>query len=88
MRNRFASPADAATGEQLSEKTKKLEYRKVLELPWTFWAILLFSMVQTSCSNVYSQNATELAEHRFNTDAIAAGWYAALSQYAGKSQRL
>lgn len=81
---RFRAPSDPATGEALVEKSKKFEFRKILTLPWTFWTIMLFSMVQTSCSNVYSQNATELAEHRFGVDAVAAGWYASLSQYAGK----
>ncbi|KAH6674024.1 major facilitator superfamily domain-containing protein [Plectosphaerella plurivora] len=80
---RFRAPSDPATGEALVEKSKKFEFRKILTLPWTFWTIMLFSMVQTSCSNVYSQNATELAEHRFGVDAVAAGWYASLSQYAG-----
>lgn len=81
---RFRAPPDPATGEELVEKSKNFQIRKILELPWTFWSIMLFSMVQTSCSNVYSQNATELAEHRFGVDAVAAGWYASLSQYAGK----
>ncbi|UPK93874.1 hypothetical protein LCI18_004809 [Fusarium solani-melongenae] len=80
---RFRAPPDPATGELLVENNRKFEFRKILELPWVFWAIMLFSMVQTSCSNVYSQNATELAEHRFGVDAVAAGWYASLSQYAG-----
>ncbi|CRK23883.1 hypothetical protein BN1723_003043 [Verticillium longisporum] len=80
---RFRAPPDPATGEELVEKSKNFQIRKILELPWTFWSIMLFSMVQTSCSNVYSQNATELAEHRFGVDAVAAGWYASLSQYAG-----
>ncbi|KAM0280204.1 hypothetical protein ACHAQH_004161 [Verticillium albo-atrum] len=82
-RKRFQAPPDPATGEPLVEKSDRFEMRKILELPWVFWTIMLFSMVQTSCSNVYSQNATELAEHRFGVDAVAAGWYASLSQYAG-----
>jgi hypothetical protein len=84
-RTRFRAPPDPATGELLVENNRKFEFRKILELPWVFWTIMLFSMVQTSCSNVYSQNATELAEHRFGVDAVAAGWYASLSQYAGRS---
>jgi hypothetical protein len=32
---------------------------------------------------VFLQNATELAEQRFGTDSIAAGWYSATAQYAG-----
>ncbi|KAF5641474.1 major facilitator superfamily transporter [Fusarium tjaetaba] len=80
---RFRPPPDPATGEALVEKNKKFDLNKIIQLPWVFWAIMLFSMVQTSCSNIYSQNATELAEHRFGVDAVAAGWYASLSQYAG-----
>ncbi|KAF4337751.1 ankyrin 3 [Fusarium beomiforme] len=80
---RFRPPPDPATGEPLVEKSKKFDINKIIQLPWVFWAIMLFSMVQTSCSNIYSQNATELAEHRFGVDAVAAGWYASLSQYAG-----
>ncbi|KAF5989001.1 major facilitator superfamily transporter [Fusarium bulbicola] len=80
---RFRPPPDPATGEPLVEKNKKFDLDKIIQLPWVFWTIMLFSMVQTSCSNIYSQNATELAEHRFGVDAVAAGWYASLSQYAG-----
>ncbi|KAF5656055.1 major facilitator superfamily transporter [Fusarium circinatum] len=80
---RFRPPPDPATGEPLVEKNKKFDLNKIIQLPWVFWTIMLFSMVQTSCSNIYSQNATELAEHRFGVDAVAAGWYASLSQYAG-----
>ncbi|KAF4311799.1 putative major facilitator superfamily transporter protein [Botryosphaeria dothidea] len=32
---------------------------------------------------VFLQNATELAEQRFGTDSVSAGWYSALSQYSG-----
>lgn len=74
---------DAATKEQLTEKNKKFEFRKMFELPWMFWSIMAFSAFQTSSATVFSQNATELAEKRFNVDAIKAGWYSSLSQYAG-----
>lgn len=80
---RYRPAPDPATGEPLAEKSKKFELRKIIQLPWVYWTIMLFSMVQTSCSNVYSQNATEMAEHRFGVDAVAAGWYASLAQYAG-----
>jgi hypothetical protein len=85
---KFTAIPDPATGEKLSEKNKKFEFRKVLEMPWTFWAVLLYSLVQTSASVVFSQNATELAEHRFQTDAATAVWYSALAQYAGKPHNL
>lgn len=74
---------DAATKEQLTEKNKKFELQKMFELPWTFWAVMAFSIFQTSAASVFSQNATELAEQRFNVDSIKAGWYSSLSQYAG-----
>ncbi|CAG8080790.1 unnamed protein product [Penicillium olsonii] len=74
---------DAATKEQLTEKNKKFELKKMLELPWMFWAVMAFSIFQTSAASVFAQNATELAEQRFNVDSIKAGWYSSLSQYAG-----
>jgi MFS family permease len=55
----------------------------MLRLPWTFWAVVCFSLFQTSAATIYNQNATELAEQRFNIDAVTAGWYAAMSQYLG-----
>ncbi|KAJ6161037.1 hypothetical protein N7470_004433 [Penicillium chermesinum] len=74
---------DIATNEKLAEKNKKFEITKVLQLPWSFWAVLAFSLFQTSAALVFSQNATELAQQRFNVDSIRAGWYSSLSQYAG-----
>ncbi|CAG7937114.1 unnamed protein product [Penicillium nalgiovense] len=74
---------DEATKEQLTEKNKKFEFKKMFELPWMFWAVMAFSIFQTSAASVFSQNATELAEKRFNVDSIRAGWYSSLSQYAG-----
>ncbi|KAF5863655.1 hypothetical protein ETB97_009588 [Aspergillus alliaceus] len=74
---------DKATREVLTEKNNKFELKKVFQLPWMFWCILAFSLFQTSAALVFSQNATELAEKRFNVDSIKAGWYSALSQYSG-----
>lgn len=48
-----------------------------------FWCIIIFSFFQTSTAIVFTQNATELAEQRFGTDAVTAGWYSATLQYAG-----
>lgn len=79
----YSSRRDIATKEQLTEKNKKIEFKKVFQLPWMFWAILSFSMFQTSAALVFSQNATELAEQRFDVDSITAGWYSSLSQYTG-----
>lgn len=81
---RFQGVADPATGERLKESNKKFEFRKVLELPWTFWLVLAFSLFETSTAIVFSANATELAELRFNTSSIDAGWYSSVLQYAGK----
>lgn len=44
---------------------------------------MLFSLFETSTAIVFTQNATEMAELRFGTDAITAGWYTAVLQYAG-----
>ncbi|GLA10825.1 hypothetical protein AnigIFM62618_000422 [Aspergillus niger] len=79
----FRGREDKATQETLTEKNKKFELRKMFQLPWMFWAILAFSMFQTSTASVFSSNATELAQKRFNVDAITAGWYSSLAQYAG-----
>lgn len=81
--DKFTGMADPATGERLTEKNKKFELRKVLELPWVFWSVMIFSMFQTSTAIVFSQNATELAEERFHVDSITAGWYSATVRYAG-----
>ena len=80
---KFSSVADPATGEKLTEKNRKFEFKKVLELPWVFWMIMAFSLFETSTAIVFQQNATELAEQRFNTDSITAGWYTSVLQYAG-----
>lgn len=82
----FKGRRDTATDEQLTEKNKKFEFRKVFQLPWMFWAVLAFSLVQSSTALTFSQNATELAEQRFDVDSIQAGWYSSLSQYAGKRE--
>jgi hypothetical protein len=79
----YVSPRDTATKEELTDKNKRFEWKKMLQLPWTFWCILAFSLFQTSAALVFSQNATELAEQRFQVDSVKAGWYSALSQYAG-----
>ncbi|KAI2897460.1 hypothetical protein CBS63078_2453 [Aspergillus niger] len=79
----FRGREDKATQETLTEKNRKFELRKMFQLPWMFWAILAFSMFQTSTASVFSSNATELAQKRFNVDAITAGWYSSLAQYAG-----
>ncbi|KAK7716043.1 hypothetical protein SLS63_011158 [Diaporthe eres] len=79
---KFHGVRDPATGQILKEKSKKFEFRKVLELPWSFWAIQAFSLFETSTAIVFLQNVTELAEQRFGVSSITAGWYTATSQYA------
>ncbi|KAF4549628.1 Hypothetical protein D9617_20g026840 [Elsinoe fawcettii] len=74
---------DPATGEELAEKSKRFQFKKVLELPWTFWAVMGFSLFETSTAIVFLQNATELAEQRFGASSIQSGWYTATLQYAG-----
>lgn len=80
---RYHGSDDPATGERLTEKSKKFELRKILELPWSYWAVMAFSLFETSTAIVFLQNATELAEQRFSTSSITAGWYSATLQYAG-----
>lgn len=80
---RYATVPDPSTGEELTERNKKFEFKKLFELPWVFWAIMGYCAFQTCTALVFNQNATELAELRFDTDAITAGWYSAVLQYAG-----
>ncbi|KAB2572001.1 hypothetical protein DBV05_g9339 [Lasiodiplodia theobromae] len=80
---KFVGRSDPVTGEELTEKNKKFELRKIIELPWHFWAVLAFSLLETSTAIVFLQNATELAEQRFGIDSVKAGWYSAMSQYLG-----
>jgi hypothetical protein len=82
-RKAYASMRDPATGEMLTESNSKFEFGKMLRLPWMFWGVVCFSLFQTSVAGIYNQNATELAEQRFDIDAVTAGWYAAMSQYLG-----
>lgn len=44
---------------------------------------MAFSLFETSTAIVFSGNATELAERRFNVDSIKAGWYSSMTQYLG-----
>ncbi|KAH6651552.1 major facilitator superfamily transporter [Truncatella angustata] len=80
---KFGHSVDPVTGEKLMKKGKKLEVRKVLEIPWVFWMLMLYSLCYTSTAIVFSGNATELAEQRFDIDSVTAGWYTALFRYAG-----
>ncbi|KAN0122752.1 MFS transporter [Hyaloscypha variabilis] len=82
-KGKFKGTPDPATGEKLTEKNKKFELGKVLELPWVFWGVMCFSLFETSMAIVFQQNATELAQLRFGTDAVTAGWYTSVLQYAG-----
>lgn len=82
---KFVATADPATGEQLTEKNKKWEWKKTLELPWVFWAVMAFSLFETSTAIVFTQNATELAEMRLGVSSVSAGWYTSLLQYGGMS---
>jgi hypothetical protein len=82
-KGKFKGTPDPATGEKLTEKNKKFELGKVLEFPWVFWGVMCFSLFETSMAIVFQQNATELAQLRFGTDAVMAGWYTSVLQYAG-----
>lgn len=69
--------------KKLPEKNKKFAMRRVLELPWIFWSIVVFLLFETITVIVYTQNVTEPAKQRFNVDSVAAGWYTATLQYVG-----
>lgn len=79
----YSDMSDPATGEPLREKTRKFEIKKILQLPWPFWGIIMFTAFETSTAIVFSQNATELAEQRFDISSVKAGWYTATSNYIG-----
>ncbi|KAJ1564294.1 hypothetical protein HK405_015277, partial [Cladochytrium tenue] len=79
----FGDAVDPATGERLVERARDFRLRRVFELPWPYWCLILFSLFQTSCATVFSSNATELAQQRFNISAVTAGWYSATAQYLG-----
>ncbi|KJR86265.1 MFS transporter [Sporothrix schenckii 1099-18] len=74
---------DPATGEVLTERTRRLAWSKVVRLPWPFWGVIAFTLCQTTAASVFGTNATELAEQRFHVSSIRAGFYAALTQYMG-----
>ncbi|KAK4493943.1 hypothetical protein PRZ48_015129 [Zasmidium cellare] len=80
---KYSDMSDPATGEQLREKTRKFEFKKILQLPWPFWGFILFTAFETATAIVFSQNATELAEQRFDVSSVKAGWYTATSNYIG-----
>ncbi|KAI0153407.1 major facilitator superfamily transporter [Pestalotiopsis sp. NC0098] len=80
---KFGHSLDPVTGEKLVKKGKRLDIHKVLEIPWVFWILMLYSLSYTSTAIVFSGNATELAEQRFDIDSVTAGWYTALARYAG-----
>ncbi|CAG8976943.1 hypothetical protein HYALB_00008854 [Hymenoscyphus albidus] len=80
---KFIPTADPATGEKLTEKSERWNFKAILELPWVFWVVMLFSLFETSTAVVFSQNATELAEMRLGISNVTAGWYTSLMQYGG-----
>ncbi|KAF7901650.1 uncharacterized protein EAF01_006949 [Botrytis porri] len=80
---KFPSTSDPATGEELTEGNKRFELRKVLELPWTFWVILAFSLFETATAGLFTSNATEMAEQRLGVSSVQAGWYTSAIQYGG-----
>ncbi|KAJ1552258.1 hypothetical protein HK405_012038 [Cladochytrium tenue] len=79
----FGDAVDPATGERLVERARDFRLRRVFELPWPYWCLILFSLFQTSCAAVFISNATELAQQRFSISAVTAGWYSATAQYFG-----
>ncbi|KAL4890312.1 major facilitator superfamily domain-containing protein [Aspergillus ambiguus] len=77
----YQDPEDSATGENLQKA--RFKFQKIFQLPWMFWSVMGISLWISSLATVFSQNATELAEKRFNVDTVTAGWYSAASQYGG-----
>jgi hypothetical protein len=45
---RFGGERDPATGERLTERNERFEIEKVLEMPWVFWVVMVFSLFETS----------------------------------------
>ncbi|KAH8651452.1 major facilitator superfamily transporter [Xylariales sp. PMI_506] len=78
MTEAYGDVKDPATGEKLVKHAKKFHPGKVLELPWTFWIVLLYGFFTTSTIVIFNSNATEFAEERFNISNVTAGWYATL----------
>ncbi|KAF9886111.1 hypothetical protein FE257_012046 [Aspergillus nanangensis] len=77
----YDDPQDAATGENL--KKSKFKFQRMFQISWMVWLIVAFALFEESTVAVFSQNSTELAEMRFHTDRITAGWYSAVAQYGG-----
>ncbi|KAI8305321.1 Major facilitator superfamily domain-containing protein 1 [Colletotrichum sp. SAR11_59] len=80
---KFQGVRDPATGEQLTEKSKKFQLRKVLELPWSFWAVMAFSLFETSTAMCSCRMPQSWLSSDSAPAPITAGWYSATLQYAG-----
>ncbi|KAL4896424.1 putative MFS transporter [Aspergillus ambiguus] len=80
---RYDAPMDDANGDNLRMSKEKFNFQKIFQFPWMLWAIFGFSTFESAASEVFSQNATELAQKRFNVDPVPAGWYSAVSEYGG-----
>ena len=61
---RFVDITDPSTGEKLTEKNKKFEIKKVVELPWVFWAIIAFSWLYVNPGFWHTDiNSTQRNKH-------------------------
>lgn len=80
---KYGDVLDPATGGRLKKRSKKLDYKKVISMPWSFWVIIGYGMFTTITIVIFNSNATEFAEQRFSISAVKAGWYTTLAKDAG-----
>ncbi|KAF4303508.1 putative mfs transporter protein [Botryosphaeria dothidea] len=73
-RRKYSVLADPSTGERLVERTGRFEPRRIAELPWTFWCIVVYHVFQTTTLLTFAQNLTEITEKRFDVSSKTAGW--------------
>ncbi|EOD43208.1 putative mfs transporter protein [Neofusicoccum parvum UCRNP2] len=73
-RKKYSVFQDPSTGEQLLERTNRFEAKRITELPWPFWCIVVYHVFETTNHLTFTQNATELAEKRFHVSSKTAGW--------------
>ena len=80
---KYSDVRDPATGGRLRKNAKKLNLKKVLAMPWSFWVVMGYGMFTTITIIIFNSNATEFAEQRFKISAVKAGWYTTLARDAG-----
>jgi nitrate/nitrite transporter NarK len=84
VESKYEAMQGTATGEVLLEKSKSspLEViRRFMELPWTYWSILLFTLFETPVAVVFANNLAELVEQRFHVSSVKAGLYSSFTSH-------